>query len=244
MPLIMEQSNRFSNLTTQELLEQILEETKWRQSRLAKELNTHQPNVSRWLQGSSPDGEIKDHIRELLERVHQTTDHAPEQKMDTVEPDQPYSEPTGGNVPEVDVRAQGGAGGYTGEIYAQDEFGNKITREGVVASWYIPEGFLKGELRVQVGSTAIIEVDGDSNSPMINPGDRLIIDNSIENITPDTIYLIDYGFGPAVKRISPVAGTDPQQCDIVSHNPDVPTQRVLLESVRVLGKVSGRIHRL
>lgn len=149
-----------------------------------------------------------------------------------------------GAVPEVDARAGAGDGNVGEHEVVTLRRGETYVGHKVTAEWVFPRAFLRHELRTQPGHIIVIEVVGDSMSPTLESGDRLIVDAGHSRPSPDGIYVIDEGDGPMVKRIQLVRRSDPVEIRIISDNPRHEAYTLLLSDVRVIGRVSGRVTRM
>lgn len=157
---------------------------------------------------------------------------------------QNYKAELPGAVPEVDARAGAGDGNVGEHEVVTLRRGETYVGHKVTAEWVFPPAFLRHELRTQPGHIIVIEVVGDSMSPTLDSGDRLIVDAGHSRPSPDGIYVIDEGDGPMVKRVQLVRRSDPVEIRIISDNPRHETYTLLLSDVRVIGRVSGRVTRM
>lgn len=142
---------------------------------------------------------------------------------------------------EIDVRAGAGGGGVALTRYVPDGNGGHIEVDDVTATWSIPPAYVRGELRTDPRRLYIVEVLGDSMSPTLLSGDRLMIDTGHTQPSPDGIYALHDGYGLIVKRIELVRGTDPQQVRVISDNPHHNDVVMTLEEARIVGRVVARI---
>lgn len=150
-----------------------------------------------------------------------------------------------GARPEIDVRAGAGMGSVGNEAVMQIAAGETITGHKVVAEWVIPDAFFRYELQATPSSSIFIPVIGDSMSPTLNPGDRVIVDTRQSEFVADAIYVFHDGDGtPRVKRLSKVLFSEPAQVQIISDNTTHPAQIAPLQDVMIFGRVVGVISRL
>lgn len=138
-------------------------------------------------------------------------------------------------VPELDVRASSGPGGL---IEVADH-----TPEAVVLNY----GFPKEEFRSLFGASpngiVILEVVGDSMSPTLVPGERVIINTKDTSASPPGIFVVWDGLGLVLKRVEYVAHSDPPRVRIVSDNGRYePYERELGEAA-IQGRVIGSLQR-
>lgn len=155
-----------------------------------------------------------------------------------------YTGTVSGAIPEVDARAGAGNGSVGEHAVVTLQRGESYVGQKVISEWVFPPSYLRHELRLQPGEIMILEVVGDSMSPTLESGDRVIIDTAHSQPTPDGIYVIDEGDGPMVKRIQLVRRSDPAQIRILSDNKNHEAYALRVEDVRIIGRVSGRVTRM
>lgn len=144
-------------------------------------------------------------------------------------------------IPEIDVRAGAGGGGVAMSHRTVDEYGNSIEADNVSATWSIPPAYLRGELRVDPRRIYIVEVMGDSMSPTLTSGDRVMVDTSHTIPSPPGIYVLDDGYGLIIKRIELVPGTEPQRILVISDNTSHREREMTVDEARIVGRVVGRV---
>lgn len=155
-----------------------------------------------------------------------------------------YSGSVFGAVPEVDARAGAGNGSVGDSVVIPLRRGETYVGHKVLSEWVFPPSYLRHELRLQPGQIMVLEVVGDSMSPTLQSGDRIIIDTGHSQPSPDGIYVIDEGDGPMVKRLQLVRRSDPPEVLIISDNPHHKEYTLRLEDVRIVGRVSGRVTKM
>ena len=149
-----------------------------------------------------------------------------------------------GAVPEVDARAGAGSGQVGDHEIVTLQRGETYVGHRVISDWVFPSAFLRHELHVQPGGIMVLEVVGDSMSPTLETGDRVIVDTSHSRPTPDGIYVIEEGDGPMVKRLQLVRRSEPAEVRIISDNSHHETYTLRLDDIRIIGRVSGRVSRM
>jgi phage repressor protein C with HTH and peptisase S24 domain len=149
-----------------------------------------------------------------------------------------------GAVPEIDAKAGAGDGNVGEEEVVSLRRGEAYIGHKVTAEWVFPRDFVHHELRTRPSQIIVLEVVGDSMSPSLEGGDRVIIDTSYTRPTPDGIYVIDEGYGPMVKRLQLVRLSNPPEVRIISDNKNHYEYTLKLEDVRIIGRVSGRVTRM
>jgi transcriptional regulator with XRE-family HTH domain len=156
-----------------------------------------------------------------------------------------YTPDVDGAVPEIDVRAGAGEGavGHVFPLKNDDVY----TGHEVIGEWLFPTSFLKNELKARRSGVFVLEVQGDSMRPTLEPGDRVIIDKSQNLFGPDSvIYCITlngYEY-PQVKRIERAWEEHEPMFRIISDNPASKVSTVPASRIRFIGRVVGRISRL
>lgn len=149
-----------------------------------------------------------------------------------------------GAVPEVDARAGAGSGRVGDHEVVTLQRGETYVGHRVISDWVFPSAFLRHELHVQPGGIMVLEVVGDSMSPTLETGDRVIVDTSHSRPSPDGIYVIEEGDGPMVKRLQLVRRSEPAEVRIISDNSHHETYTLRLDDIRIIGRVSGRVSRM
>lgn len=149
-----------------------------------------------------------------------------------------------GAVPEIDAKAGAGNGNVGEEEVVSLRRGEAYIGHKVTAEWVFPQQFIVHELRTKPSQIIVLEVIGDSMSPTLEGGDRVIIDTAYSKPTPDGIHVIDEGDGPMVKRLQLVRRSDPPEVKIISDNRNHHDYLLRLADVRIIGRVSGRITRM
>lgn len=149
-----------------------------------------------------------------------------------------------GAVPEVDARAGAGPGRVGDHEVVTLQRGETYVGHRVISDWVFPSAFLRHELHVQPGGIMVLEVVGDSMSPTLETGDRVIVDTSHCRPTPDGIYVIEEGDGPMVKRLQLIRRSEPGEVRIISDNPRHEPYTLRLDDIRIIGRVSGRVSRM
>lgn len=148
------------------------------------------------------------------------------------------------SVPEIDARAGAGNGSVGEHAVVTLKRGESYVGHKVTAEWVFPPTFLRHELRLQPGGMMVLEVVGDSMSPTLESGDRVIIDTAHNRPTPDGIYVIEEGDGPMVKRLQLIRRTDPAEVRIISDNKHHEAYTLRLDDIRIIGRVSGRVSKM
>lgn len=155
-----------------------------------------------------------------------------------------YSGKVPGAVPEIDAKAGAGNGNVGEHEVVTLRRGEAFVGHKVVSEWLFPSAFLRHELRMQPGEVMVLEVVGDSMSPTLESGDRVLVDTTYAKPTPDGIYVIEEGDGPMVKRLQLVRRSEPAEIRIISDNKHHEPYTLRLDEIRIIGRVSGRVTRM
>lgn len=153
----------------------------------------------------------------------------------------PFKGDIPGSTPEIDARAGAGLGVVGEHEIIKVREGESVVGHRVVSEWLFPGPYLRHELRSNPAKTVVLEVIGDSMSPSLESGDRVLVDTSYQRPNPDGIYVIDDGDGPMVKRVQLVRPSSPEQIKIISDNKNQETYTRLLSDIRIVGRVAGRL---
>ncbi|MGM0563659.1 MAG: S24 family peptidase [Pseudomonadota bacterium] len=134
-------------------------------------------------------------------------------------------------LPLFDVQAAAGQG-----LLAQSE--------DLVDFLAFDRDWLRGQLKANPNDLVLIEVDGDSMTPTLSPGDLIMLNTTDTNVVRDGIYVLLVDGALIVKRLQSLPGG---KLNVISDNQAFPTwtmerQELGSESQRVIGRVvwSGR----
>lgn len=167
-----------------------------------------------------------------------TAEGEPPKRLPQPDIDPDYEPLPESGIREIDVRAGLGGGGTTD--------GRQVVHHGDVAdpvkseAWHFPDRFMREELRAPEDRVVILETQGDSMSPTILSGDRVIVDMRHVTPSPDGIYALRDGYGTiVVKRLQLMRGGSPTMVKIISDNPHHTPQEVPAEEIE--GSIIGRV---
>lgn len=152
------------------------------------------------------------------------------------------SRPSGG-ILEIDVRAGMGAGGTTEgrEVRHDGDYADPVKGE----AWKFPSRFVREELRAPESRIIILETEGDSMSPTILSGDRVIVDTGHRIPSPDGIYAVRDRYGSiVVKRLQVLRSGDPPRIKIISDNAHHALEEVGADEIAIVGRVLWALKRL
>lgn len=150
--------------------------------------------------------------------------------------------PTSG-IMEIDAYAGLGGGGTADgrETRVDGEYADPVKEE----AWKFPARFMREELQAPESRVLIIRTQGDSMSPTILSGDRVIIDTGHRIPSPDGIYAVRDRYGSiVVKRLQVLRKGDPPRVKIISDNPHHPEEEVGADEIGIVGRVLWSLKRL
>jgi transcriptional regulator with XRE-family HTH domain len=143
--------------------------------------------------------------------------------------------PAPSQVPELDTRAGMGGGGVPSrEVRKDGKHADQLKTEG----WLFPASFVRDQLHTSSGRLLVLETNGDSMTPTITSGERVVIDTGHRTPTPDGLYAIRDTFeNIVVKRLQVLQSARPTRVQIISDNPNHPSEETLLSELEIVGKV-------
>lgn len=147
-------------------------------------------------------------------------------------------------IAEIDVRAGAGGGGLARVEIAPDGTGGTVSTDELKGYWTFPEDYVRGELHVRPADASIIEVRGDSMSPTLLPGDRIMVDSGDRTPSPPGVFAMWDGFGVVAKRIEIVPNTDPVKIMIKSDNPNHDDYERSIDEISVIGRIVWTARRI
>ena len=103
--------------------------------------------------------------------------------------------------------------------------------------WFLPNAMLRQEGRANPKDLRIVSVRGDAMKPLLNEGDRLVIDTARTRPTTGELCALWDGNGLAVRRVEIVRGTEPPQLRLKTANPNYAPVTCLAEEARILATV-------
>ena len=103
--------------------------------------------------------------------------------------------------------------------------------------WYFSQDWVRHELRAKPSDLRIVTIDGDAMDPMLQSGDRVLIDLSRRAPSPPGVFAIHDGMGLVAKEIEFIPNTDPPRIAIRSSNPRYQSYERQLEEVNIVGRV-------
>jgi phage repressor protein C with HTH and peptisase S24 domain len=160
----------------------------------------------------------------LGEKFRQTNDGIPNMGYDT-RPTQVY-------IPEFEVR------NFTMNALEMDD---SPERE----SWSVPGKWISGEMQIGPHAAVIFGVEGIAMSPVLEPGDRVIIDTASTDPGLESIYAVLDRKTVLIRYVQMVRGGSPDRIICRCANPAFGPIELILDSVtKIIGRVVGRISRM
>jgi transcriptional regulator with XRE-family HTH domain len=143
--------------------------------------------------------------------------------------------PAIGQVPELDTRAGLGGGGVPArEVRKDGRHADPLKPEG----WLFPQSFVREQLHTAASQLLVLDTTGDSMAPTIMSGERVIVDTGHKTPTPDGLYAIRDTFESiVVKRLQVLRSSRPTRVNVISDNPNHPSEEILLSEMEIVGKV-------
>lgn len=135
-------------------------------------------------------------------------------------------------VPELEVHAMAGLGADgTFEITEAD------ASDAIVGEYSFPSNGFRQNFGAVAGQVIITEVVGDSMSPTLPPGTKVMVNLSDKGPTPAGIFFIWDGMGLVIKRLELIPNSSPLKVKIMSDNPRYPTYERTAGEVHINGRV-------
>jgi hypothetical protein len=206
-----------------------------KQDMLAKELEVSQPTVSRWLKGGKVSAENRDAVLSL----------AMEKGLVNHDPfsgDQSVKAPATNSIPEIQLTAGLGGGGFGDLVQTSTKNGMTFSKDVVRDHWRLPDWILS-RINAKAASIAAFPVQGDSMDPTLRDGDVVFVNLRHRVPSPDGIYALADEFGGViVKRLEVTSrpGEDPIKIDIISDNPRHSRRNLTLGEIHIIGRYVGK----
>lgn len=135
------------------------------------------------------------------------------------------------SIPEYDVRLSAGGG-------------KLIEAENIKDYWVFSRRYLESELRLNIASLAVVEVEGDSMYPTLWSGDRVLVDHGDRNPAKPGVYAVWDSDATVVKRLEKIPASDPPMVVLISDNKNHNAYTVPAELVTIIGRVVWYARRL
>jgi phage repressor protein C with HTH and peptisase S24 domain len=156
---------------------------------------------------------------------------------------------TGAPRPSTHERAarDSGAGGVAItelDVYASAGGGAVVESETAIAEWRFPAHWLHGELHTRPDQVHVLTIQGDSMTPALMPGDKVIVDLSQQAPSPAGIFVVHDGIALVAKRLEFIEGSSPPRVRILSDNKVYETYERTVDEIRIAGRIVARWQRL
>ena len=157
---------------------------------------------------------------------------------------------TGATAPRSSLRKSGSnadAGGIAVtelDVYASAGGGALIESETAIAEWRFPARWLHGELHTRPDQVHVLTIEGDSMTPTLMPGDKVIVDLSKRAPSPAGIFVVHDGIALVAKRLEFIEGSDPPSVRIHSDNQAYRSYERTIDEIRIAGRIVARWQRL
>lgn len=142
-----------------------------------------------------------------------------------------------GAIAEIDVRAGAGMGGEAALEAFSPNGRDVIAHDAVIGQWQMPGDYLSTELRTAPRNVRMIAVEGDSMSPTLLSGDRVLVDTRRKAPSPPGVFAIWDGMSVVVKRLELIQGSDPPTVRIISDNGLHAAYERTAEEANIIGRV-------
>ncbi|MGB1214578.1 MAG: S24 family peptidase [Pikeienuella sp.] len=147
------------------------------------------------------------------------------------------------SVLEIDIRAGAGGGGMLGHeniTHLNELTGNVEGGDGVVDTWSIPSSVISSQLRIRPENARIISIVGNSMSPTLQDGDRILVDTGDRLPSPPGVFALWDGLGVVVKSVERVAHSDPPKIRCISDNTTYTPYELTEDEANIIGRVRWR----
>lgn len=138
------------------------------------------------------------------------------------------------SVNELDVHATSGMGA--------DEASNIMVASeahSVTGVYTFPQSGFKEAYGAQPQGVRIVPVRGDSMTPTLWPGQRVMVDTSDRVPSPPGVFVIWDGLALVLKRVELIPGSDPPSVRLTSDNPKYKDYERTIDEAHINGRVIG-----
>jgi transcriptional regulator with XRE-family HTH domain len=126
------------------------------------------------------------------------------------------------------------------ELDLRAEVGHIDQSTSVVAQWQVPTGLVRGYSTSPARELRIITVVGDSMEPMLQPGQRVLVDIGDRKPSPSGIFLVWDGQGLVIKRLQMLPHSEPPRVRLTSDKPTYAADERLLNEAHIQGRIIGQ----
>jgi transcriptional regulator with XRE-family HTH domain len=138
-------------------------------------------------------------------------------------------------VPELDRQARSAEARSTLRAVRKD---GRHTDPLKSERWSFPASFVSDQLRTTADQLLVLELEGDSMTPTLAAGDRVILDTSHRDPSPDGVYAIrDPLEHIVVRRLQLLRSARPIRVKVISDNPNHAMEEVPATELAIVGKV-------
>jgi transcriptional regulator with XRE-family HTH domain len=110
---------------------------------------------------------------------------------------------------------------------------DRINPEG----WIFPPSFVNNQLSTSAKQLVVVEAEGDSMTPTITSGEKVIVDTGHKTPSPDGLYAIRDSFDNVIiRRLQLLRAAHPSRVKIIPDNPKHAAEEVALDEVELVGK--------
>ena len=116
----------------------------------------------------------------------------------------------------------------------------------VLGRWSMPTHVLKAQTETSPDNICVIQVDGDSMSPVFNSGDHVLVDTSQDarKPTPPGYFVVQEGDCLVVKQVEYIPGSDPIVIKVKSVNKQYSDYDIALNDGVIQGRVLFAVKRV
>lgn len=143
------------------------------------------------------------------------------------------------DIPELEVHAMAGQGAD-----GQFEINEIDTSQAMVGQYSFPQPGFRQNFGSESAGVIIAEVAGDSMSPTLPPGTKVMVNLKHKWATPDGVYFLWDGLGLVIKRIQMVPNSSPPRVKIISDNPRYESYERNVDEIHINGRVIVGLTRL
>jgi transcriptional regulator with XRE-family HTH domain len=103
--------------------------------------------------------------------------------------------------------------------------------------WIFPASFVANQLQAPAKQLVVVQAEGDSMTPTIMSGEKVIVDTSHKTPSPDGLYAIRDSFDNIIiRRLQLLRAAQPSRVKVICDNPKHAAEEVPLSGVEVVGK--------
>src|SRR5690349_13033260 len=111
---------------------------------------------------------------------------------------------------------------------------------GVIAQWQLPADFFRGHGTSPATELRIVTVVGDAMEPVLQPGQRVLVDIGDRKPSPPGLFLVWDGQGLTIKRLQLLPHCEPPRVRLAVDNPAYAAEERLLDEAHIQGRIIGQ----